>query len=170
MTTAVQTTWTAEPSLGRPGQVANLGFCRIDSRIVETAAGIGFGLAVGRGAADNGCVLGQGADAGATPWISAEFVGVTVLDPTRYPVDRAATDEYAHRDVAAVLSEGDIWVSPDGAVSDGDNVTFNRTTGRLSSAAAAAGQPQVNGAVWMTTAAANGIARLRLTGTLGTTA
>ena len=167
MTTAVQTTWTDRPELGRPGQVANFGLCRIDSRIVETAAGIGFGLAVGQGSEENGCVLGQAADTAATGHVADTFVGITATDPTRYPVAANETDEYVHRAVANVLTEGDIWVSPAAAVALGADVTFNRTTGRLSSAAAAAGQPSIPGARWMTAGTANGIARVRLTGQLG---
>lgn len=166
MTTAVQATWTDRPALGRPGQVANFGLCRIDSRIVETAAGIGFGLAVGQGTEENGCVLGQAAVASGT-FASAAFVGITATDPTRYPVAANETDEYLHRAVANVLTEGDIWVSPDHAVTVGANVTFNRVTGRLSSEDAAAGQPSIPGARWMTAGTANGIARVRLTGQLG---
>lgn len=161
-----QNGWLSEPPLGRPGQIADLSLCRVDSRGVETSAGIGFGLAVSQGSNDGGCVLGEGADV-VSPFISAAFVGITVNDPARYPVDANSTDEFAHNDVAAVLSQGDIWVSPDGAVEDGQDVTFNRTTGRLSSATAAEAQPRVPGARWMTTAAANGIARVRLTGQLG---
>lgn len=163
--TTVQSSWTAEPAPGRPGQIANLANCRVDSRAVETADGIGFGLAVSQGSNDNGCILGSAAASGT--FVSTTFVGITVNDIFRYPPDATHTDEYAQNDVAGVLSDGDIWVSPDNAVVDGANVTFNRLTGRLSSAAAAEDQPSVPGARWMTTAAANGIAKVRLTGQLG---
>ena len=164
--TTVQSSWTAEPAAGRPGQIANMTNCRVDSRAVETAAGIGFGLAVSQGSSDNGCILGAAADATGT-FLSTTFVGITVNDIFRYPPDAAHTDEYARYDVAGILSEGDIWVSPDHAVVDGGDVTFNRSTGRLSSEAAAGAQPRIPGARWMTTAAANGIAKVRLTGQLG---
>ena len=162
----VQQTWTRAPVQGRPGLITDFQPCRTDSRAVETAAGIGFGLAVGRGSADDGCVLGQGAAATGT-FDAQEFVGITGIDTTRYPVDLAHTDKYAQYDYAAVLTEGEIWVSPAAAVVDGGIVTFSRTTGRMSSIAAAADQPRIVGARWMTTASADGVAKVLLSGQLG---
>ena len=164
--TPVQTTYNANYAVGRVGQIATSGPCRTHSRQVETAAGIGFGLAVGQGTDDLGAVLGQSAAATGT-FDAHQFVGISLIDTTRYPVDISHTDEYQRYDTMAVITDGEVWVSPDAAVTDGQAVTFNRTTGRMSAAAAAADQPRIRGARWMTSAAANGIARVLLSGELG---
>lgn len=137
------------------GMVANLTNADADTRIVETLAGIGFGLAVGQGAAARGAVLGAAAAAG--------FVGISIRDVVLDPSDG---DAYRQGAGIAVLTEGDIWVVAGGAVAPGDNVVFEAATGILSSLAADATHFAVAGARWMTAAASGGLAVLRLGGAL----
>jgi len=124
----------------------------IDTRICETVAGIGFGVAVSQGSADKGGLIG-GASA-------AVFAGVTVKDVT------CLGDEYAQYDNMGVMYRGTVWVTVGGDVTDGGDVTFASTTGVLSSAAASGSQFAIAGARWMTTAASGSLAKLRLSGHL----
>jgi hypothetical protein len=55
----LQTTYSDTIAAGYPGMVANGETSNRISRTIETAAGIGFGKAVYRGAGDHGCLLAQ---------------------------------------------------------------------------------------------------------------
>ncbi|MGL4968468.1 MAG: structural cement protein Gp24 [Inquilinus sp.] len=137
------------------GMVANLTNADADTRIVETAAGIGFGLAVGQGAAAKGAVLGAA--------VAAGFVGISIRDVVLDPRDG---DIYRQGASSAVLTEGDIWAVTGGAVAAGDNVVFEAATGILSSLPADATHFAIAGARWMTGAANGGLAVVRLGGAL----
>jgi hypothetical protein len=118
--------------------------------ICETAAGIGFGLAVSKGVGDQGAVIG-----GASEF----FLGISVRDVTL--VHPAATvDKYIEDENMGILSRGTIWVTTGGAVSAGNAVHFNATTGVLS----AAGGELLQGARWDTSAASGELAVVRLSG------
>lgn len=147
----VQSTYSENMAIAFPGMPADADHS-IDTRICETAAGIGFGVAVSQGSADKGALIG-GASA-------AVFVGVTVKDIT------VIDDEYAQYDNMGVMYRGTIWVTVGGDVTDGGDVTFASTTGVLSSAATSGTQFAIAGARWMTTASSGGLAKLRLSGSL----
>jgi len=53
-----QTTYSAAPAKGLPGQIANEEKCNKVSRAVESAAGIAFGQPAFRGSGDHGVILG----------------------------------------------------------------------------------------------------------------
>ena len=150
----LQTTYNERITNASAGEIANTVTCDVDSYICETAAGIGFGLAVQQGTAANECALGVAANT---------FIGITVKDPTRGPED---DDEYDQGSHVNVLYRGDIWVEVTHAVTVGGDVTAATTTGGLSSEAAGATQIAISGARWMTAAAANGLAIVRLSGEL----
>lgn len=152
---AIQTAYNTRMPVGLPGQIADMSTADVDSRVCETSAGIGFGLAVGIGSADRGCVLGSAAATG--------FLGVSVKDVANVNADQA---EYAQYSEMPVLYRGDIWVTVGGDVADGENVTYNKTTGVLSSIGADSDNFAITGARWMTTATSGNIAKLRLGGTL----
>jgi hypothetical protein len=139
---------------GYPGMPATMPTWDADSLIVETVAGIGFGLAVGIGAKDNTCVLGG----------AANFVGVTYRDITLMPSalpGAPAVDTYPQGATAGVMVRGDIWVSPSEIVAAKDPVVYDNTTGRFHKTAAA-GSTAVTNARWMRGGAANGLALLRI--------
>lgn len=109
-----------------------------DTRIVETAIGIGFGIAVSQGVADRGCIIGGTA-----------FVGITRADITLARADvvpSITVDRYRQYDNAGILTMGDIWVSPAGSVAAGDAVYYNTTTGQLGFS----GGTVIEDARWMT--------------------
>jgi hypothetical protein len=121
-----------------------------DSRNVETAAGIGFGLAVSQGVADAGCIIGGSA-----------FVGITRADITLARADITpplTVDVYPQYAVAGILVMGDLWVIPDNAVVAGEAVYYSSTTGKLGHS----GGTVIEDARWMTSAAAGGLAVVRL--------
>jgi hypothetical protein len=96
------------------------------TRVVETPAGIGFGLAVSQGAKETGCVLG-----GAT-----NFIGLTVRDITlvRSPIDPLASglaplDVYPQYSNAGIRSRGHIWVMAGADVNPGDPLFYSAGSG-----------------------------------------
>ena len=108
------------------------------TRTCETVAGIGFGLAVGRGDTDssNGCKL-----AGSLP----DFLGVSQRDVTLEA--RATIDKYAEHENVGILTAGTIWVVVTGAPGPDSPVHYSATTGVF---AASGGSGPVLGARWMT--------------------
>lgn len=148
----VQETYQENIAVAVPGMPADADYSA-DTRICETEAGIGFGVAIGQGATDKGGVLGASA--------AAEFVGVTIRDVTVL-----TEDIYAEGRNMGAMTRGDIWVEVGGDVSAGDDVTFAETTGVLSSAATGAAQFAITGARWMTSATSGNLAILRLSGEL----
>lgn len=145
----VQSAYGENMAAGVAGMVADESNWDGDTLNCETAAGIGFGLAVGQGTASKGGVLG-----GAL----AEFRGVSIRDVT---LDNDTADEYAENQNMGVLYRGDIWVSPSVAVAVTDVVHYDATTGRF---AISGGSGPIVGARWMTACDADGLAVLRLSG------
>jgi len=156
--TTVQSAYAETHPIAQSGMAACADFSA-DTRICETVAGIGFGLAVSQGSADKGALIG-GASA-------AVFVGVTISDKSIDNTDNTgAADGYRRYDNMGVMYRGDIWVTTGGIVTAGGDVTFASTTGVLSSAAASGTQFAIAGARWMTAAASGALAKLRLGGDL----
>lgn len=105
---AYQTSYRDELAPGLPGRLVNMEVSNTISRIVEDSAGIGFGVPIFQGAADNG--------------VSATgdvFRGVTVADPGRFE------DTYTEGQTAGVLTTGVIWVVAGGTVSAGDPALYD---------------------------------------------
>lgn len=154
----VQGSYSERMTIGAPGQIASMHSYDADTRTVENSNGIPFGRAVGRGTQDKGCVLGASA--------AGQFLGISIRDVTLNPVaaDSDYVDEYQQYASAGILVRGDIWVQVGGAVNDGDDVTYNSLTGVISSTATGGSQFAITGARFMTTAANNGLAIVRLSG------
>ena len=150
---ALQSTYSARMPIAVAGMIADMNTSTVDSRICETSAGIGFGLAVGRGSADMGCVIGAAA--------ASDFLGISVRDVTL--VGQTA-DKYSQYDTMAVLFRGDIWCAPASAVVDGADVTFVASTGVLSSAGTSGSQFAISGARWLDSS--DSLSRVRLSGHL----
>ena len=139
------------------GAVANTVTCDVDSWVAESA--INFGRAVKRGTNDNQCE--QGADVDAGTHLPTNFVGITIVDPTRDPGDADTYKAAAH---VNVLWRGDIWVKAKAAVRKGDSVQVVAATGELTHVAADDANGTIQGAVWMTDAAAGNLGIVRLDG------
>jgi hypothetical protein len=150
----VQTTYTRYQPVGQPGMLADENNWTADTRTVETAAGIAFGVAVSQGTNDDGCIIGGSA-----------FVGITRADQTllRTDVVTDPVDTYLQYDNAGILTIGDIWVLCYASVTPATAVTFDATTGQLGKAGTT-----ITSGRWMTTAVGSAgapvLAVLRLEG------
>jgi hypothetical protein len=125
---SIQDTYTARIDKARAGFLYGSDY-NADSRIVETAAGIGFGLAVSQGTGEKGVVLG-----------GSSFQGVTIRDITLGAED----DTYKQYKNCGVLTRGKIWVVPSVDVAVGDAVHFDAATGVF----AISGGTTVTNAAW----------------------
>lgn len=136
-----QTNYDTDQPLGYAGQIAEGQVVRdVASRTIENAV-VGFGLAVGRGAADESARLG-----------GTGFEGITVADKSR------TADQYAVGEVAGVLRKGTIWVTASTNVDPSDAVTFTAATGVIGAGLATT----IAGASFETTAAAGSLVRVYL--------
>lgn len=150
---SAQTTYAINQAIAYAGLIYAQAPKDVVSLIAEPAAGIGFGVAVQRGTdADKECDL-----AGATA-----FIGITVRDLAREGVANTGAIKYDQYETCAVMRKGYIWaVCPTGCA-PGDSVNYVDDTGVLDSGAAGAGETQLDGATWETTAAAGELAVIRL--------
>ncbi len=147
---AVQTTYPAEIRAAVEGMVADAGLKTVISRTIETAAGVGFGLAVVQGANDAGVIV---------PTVTgAVFRGITVRDVT---LPQSSGDAYQQYDETALMVTGVIWVTAQEAVSAGDPVSFEVTSGQLFTTVDAT-HDAIAGALWESSAGIGVIAKIRL--------
>lgn len=147
---AIQTTYRERTQAARPGLIQGTDY-DTKTGIVEPAAGIGFGLAVGQGVGDKGVVLG-GALGG--------FRGISVRDVTIAPVE-PNVDEYPQYANMSYITRGLIYAQPAVAVAVGDPVHYNATTGVLTNTG---GNGPVLGARWASSVDADGYALVDLGG------
>tara|TARA_R110000744_G_scaffold20470_1_gene53744 strand:- start:13264 stop:13743 length:480 start_codon:yes stop_codon:yes gene_type:complete len=141
------------------GMLADLHNHDIISRSIETVAGADFGIAVSRGTEkDKQAVIG-----GATG-----FLGITVRSLGRENTSND-TVKYSKTETAGILRQGYIYVVCPSGCNPGDPVNYIDATGILDSGAAVAGETNLTGAIWDTTAAAGELAVIRLAG-ISTTA
>jgi len=145
---AIQTTYSETMDIARAGLVAGSDY-DVETGVVETEAGIAFGLAVAQGVSDKGIILGG---------TTTTFRGVSIRDVTL----GAETDLYAQRKNIGVLTRGKIWLVPSSAVVANAPVYFTAATGRFSSTSG--GNVLVKGARWVTSAAQDGFAQAYFSG------
>lgn len=143
---ALQTTYNETLTEAVAGAQATMLPATIISRTVETAAGIGFGVAVEQGTADKGCIIFDG----------GTVLGIAMLD-------RGATgeDEFAQYESARVMVKGDIWVTCATGCSAGDSVFVRPSNGDFQDSSANSGV-QIANARWETSAGAGELAVIRL--------
>jgi hypothetical protein len=144
---ATQSTYQENLDVARPGLLVGCDF-NADTGICETAAGIGFGLAVGQGSADKGVVLG-GALAG--------FRGISVRDVAL----GAEVDAYPQYGNVGVITRGKVWVTVAAAVAAGDPVHYVSATGAFTNTGDIG---PILGARYVTSAAQDGLAQVELSG------
>ncbi|MDB5177495.1 MAG: hypothetical protein JWN75_1163 [Candidatus Saccharibacteria bacterium] len=135
---------------GLPGQIADMNGYDADTRIVESAGGIPFGVVCGQGAADKGAVIG-----GANP------VGISIRDITLIH-DTANLDRFVQKENVALLKRGTIWVIVGGTVTPTSVVSYNLATGIVSAAADDGSNDLLPGAKFLTSATVGQIAQLRV--------
>lgn len=143
-----QTSYLERQAKGFAGQVASMRAYDSITRSCETAAGLAFGIAVGRGSNDHGVVIGGALGL---------FKGATIRDVT---LMGSQSDKYVQYQNVAILTEGEIWVQVTGTPGPGDPVHYSATTGVF---AASGGSGPLLGARWMETSD-NGLGKLYLSG------
>ena len=161
----VQMTYMETHAAATNGMIANSLTTKVESLEFKGSNNAKFGRAVFQGTGANDCIA---AGTGGDEIDSANtFRGLLVQDKTLRP---SQDDEFVAGDIASVAYEGDIWVEVESAVNFNDDVTFNATTGQLSTEAVdtntvGSKQFKIEGARWMTTqATADKLAMVRLTG------
>src|SRR6516165_10641042 len=133
MPTVVQQFYRPTILPGLVGMIADMTGSDVQTRLCETAAGIGFGLACSYGSlSDSGAILG-----------GTNFLGITVRDVTltRAPIDPLSpnfsennpVDTYLQRMNMGVMTRGHIWVRAKGAAAPGSALFFD-ANGNLCSA------------------------------------
>ena len=156
---SAQTSYEINQALAYAGQVFANHPHDIDSRAVEDAAGINFGVAVSRGA-DADKQITKGGD--------AVFFGITIRSLGQEGVANTGAIQWDEKEQAGVLRRGYIWlVCPTGCV-PGDSANYVDATGIIDSGIAVAGETQLDDAQWETTAAAGELAILKLESTNNT--
>lgn len=145
----IQTSYNERHRVALPGMVGGSDYGS-KTGIVETAAGIGFGLAVSQGTNDKGVILGGSL---------AAFVGASIRDVASRNLMTDTVDKYANTKNMGYLNRGQIWVVPTTPVTPTSEVHFSATTGEF---AASGGLGPVPGAKWVTSSAAGEPALLEL--------
>lgn len=147
---AVQSTYSDNMAAAYEGMIANTEPNVLISRTVETAAGIGFGVPVIQGTADDEC----DEVAASTDTV----IGITVRDQS------TEDDTFAQYDSALLMRKGVLWVTVTdaGGVDAGDDVWVAVADGTFSNADAGTdGSIQINDARWESSAANGELAKIR---------
>ena len=146
---SVQSTYNRYQPIGQVGTPASETGWDVDTAICQDdsspATGIGYGLAVGRGSdSDRACYLG------------GTFRGITRANPSNSV--QLFTDKYSDGENMPIVVRGDVFVVAEGAVTAGEVVYYNASTGALGHS----GGTAIDDAMWMTTTAAGQIGVVRL--------
>jgi hypothetical protein len=146
---AVQTTYSENIEAARAGLIAGSDF-DVETGIVEDAAGIAAGLAVAQGTlSDKGVIRGG---------TTTTFRGVSVRDVT-LGAEVDTTPQYGN---IGVLTRGTIWVRTSSAAVANAPVYFTAADGLFTDESG--GNVLVKGARFVTGAAQNGFALIKLSG------
>ena len=146
---AIQTSYPLGIAKAFEGMIANSEPGVVVSRIVESAAGIGFGKVAARGADDDGIIVSAAV---------VKPLGITVADSTQVA---AVADVYPQYSIVGVMTKGVIWVIASVAVADGDPVYFVPATGVFTNVSS--GNIAIPNAVFdSTTTTTNQLAKVRL--------
>lgn len=148
---AVQSTYLDKMATAYLGMIANGEPNVLISREVETSGGIGFGVPVIQGTADNQCdEVAASTDA---------VIGITVRDQS------TTDDTFAENDSALLMRKGVMWVTVTdaGGVAAGDDVWVLVADGTFSNADAGTnGSLKLAGCRWETSAANGALAAIRV--------
>lgn len=148
---AVQSNYLDSMAAAFAGMIADTGPNNLFSREVETAAGVGFGVPVQQGTADDQCAVMA---AGAT-----ECIGISVRDQS------TTGDKFAQKDSALLMRNGPLWVvvTDAGGVSAGDDVWVTLSTGTFGNAdPGGADGLKLAGCRWDTSGANGELAKIRV--------
>lgn len=146
-----QTSYSLDHTAFSPGQLVD-GQTPISKTnlAVETAAGVGMGVAVSYGTAADGCVIG-----------GADFAGITFRGsrPGAVTTNNPVIAQYERVEIVEI---GRVACPVSGSVAAGDAVAYVTATGVLTAGPATAGERNIIGARFESAAADGGIAKVRL--------
>ena len=148
---AIQTTYLPTLAAALAGQIADLRSRTVLSREVGGTLSMPFGSVALRGTTDHTVLTVGGAGAGG-------LLGIVCMDPT-IRAQIAATNGFGVGDTAAVLIKGALWVTVTAAVTPGAAAYYD-SSGNITSVSTS--NTAIPNGVFETTAAANGLAVLRL--------
>ena len=140
------TIYKKEMDAGVAGAIATTENKDIVSRTVETAAGIGFGLAVVQGVNNKGIRLATTGD--------TKILGVTVLDRTAGDL---INGKFIQNESARVMIKGTILVQVTEAVNAGDDVAVDLATAEFNKTGV-----KIANARYETSAAIGGLAQIHI--------
>ncbi|MDO8800056.1 hypothetical protein [Phenylobacterium sp.] len=109
-----QTTYSAAPAKGLPGQIANEEKCNKVSRTVESAAGIAFGQPAFRGSGDHGVILGGTFAATGAGSMAAGNTGAATITAAPAVAAGAKQGRYLLTAVTAGATAAWLFSDPDG--------------------------------------------------------
>lgn len=143
--------------VGYAGQVVDLQYAELDSRVNEGATAIDFGIAVAYGANEIGCkAISADAD---------KILGISARWPIR-PANQSGDVTYAQRDALPVMRKGNIFVVALENTAIGDAaISVTAQGGKIGSTtggAAGAGRVAIPGAVWQTATTAGQVGKVRI--------
>ena len=142
----LQTAYADRQPVGFAGQKVDGEEYNAITRVCETPAGINFGRAVQRGAADQGCIAADATQS------DANFLGISVRDVSVRP---SAGDKYPDGGNVTILTQGSIWVRVGEAVAQGQAALYEAASGNFM-VTAAVGRIALPAGWRFDTAAANG--------------
>jgi len=147
---AIQTSYAATMPPAQAGLVANMETQNSITRLIEDAAGVGFGIALFQGAADLGVTKTPG----------TLFKGVSIANKTLVMAAAGGTvDVYPQRYNVALLDKGVIWVNVAAAVAAGAPA-YVTSAGVWTSTAT--GNTAIPNATFDSSTTGAGLAKLRL--------
>lgn len=127
-----------------PGHIPDQRPHRTRTLVLETAAGMAFGVVGVRGTADNQVRVSEA---------SRPFAGISLADPTQ---DFTTADLYPQYARVAVRDKGPVVCIASVAVVKGDPVYFVPGTGVLTNVSNSSANTLIAGAIWDTTQATPG--------------
>ncbi len=143
---AIQSTYNATMPIGRPGAIVDMRNRTVISRELQSAT-LAFAQPVFRGTGDHLCAAIGG---------SGGFLGMSVMDPT---VRAQNLNQYVQNDTIAILLKGIMWVTTAASCTPGQPAYYD-ASGNITSVSS--GNTAIPAATFETTAAAGGLAHLRL--------
>jgi plastocyanin len=147
----IQTAYSSTIAPSYEGMIANSEPHTVVSKLVESAAGIGFGKVVVQGAADDQVRVSEA---------SRAFVGLS--EASHNPEASPTADLYPQYANVPVMRKGVMWVMASVAVSPGQAVYYVPASGVLTNVSNTGANTLIPNAVWDSSTTGAGLAKVRL--------
>ena len=117
----LQSTFTETVAKGFPGAIANGETSNRITRTLEDSAEVGFGVPLYRGSGDHGCT--------ATVGTLATFLGWSIASTGQGILAGQTADTYDQYDNVPIITQGAVYITVTGAVTDGADITVGKGAG-----------------------------------------